>query len=269
MDGVPETDLPKIPTLTLIDGDWVAYTAAYWAEKEGYDALFDRLSYDIRCYTPASADSILCVFSDSRTNNYRRDSWPIYKINRDDKEAPQFLNDSKKYLEDNYPSRTVLRLEADDLIGLAVSKGVASAVSIDKDMRTIPGWHWNPNKEDDMTYVTQADAYRNFCKQLVMGDSTDNIFGMVGKGAAHFEKNIAILPPEDWMDAIIEGYAESFKNPGKRYISKVKNIREDLLFDDPYDYFLSQARCLRILQFEDYNKDTGDIDLWNLDKVMR
>ena len=255
------TMIPEMPKLAVLDGDWIAYTAACWAENEGFDYLEGRIEYDLKNYTPKGCDAI-SLFSCSRNDNYRRDFWPVYKAHRDGKPSPQFLGDAIQMMKDKSESRLVDTLEADDLIGLSVSAGIAMGVAIDKDMRTIPGWHWNPRKEDAPVYQSEAAAYRFFCKQLVMGDSTDGIYGMIGKGEAHFEKNIAILPEDRWMDTIIQHYSDHFHKPGKRYVAKVDMIKNELGITDPYDYFLTQARCIRLLQNGDYNGETKEIRLW-------
>lgn len=256
------TDPNNMPTTAILDGDWIAYTAACWADNEGYEYLEGRLAHDIRTYTPRGIDNVVVAFSCSRADNYRRDYWPVYKMNRDGKPSPEFLPDAIDYLSNNYFCKKVDRLEADDLIGLGVSSGVAMGVAIDKDMRTVPGWHWNPRKEDVPVYVTPEAAWRFFCEQLVTGDTTDGIPGMIGKGKAYFEKQIAVLPEDQWIPAIIAAYAETLESPGKRYVEKVANIQHELGFTDPYDYFLSQARCLRLLQVGEYDQETGDITAW-------
>ena len=252
-----------MPDLAILDGDWIAYTAACWADNEGFEYLEDRLAYDIRSYTPKGCSQVLIAFSCSRADNYRRDFWPVYKIHRDNQEAPEFLKDAIEYLEANYNCTRVDRLEADDLIGLAVSNGKAVGVAIDKDMRTCPGWHWNPRKEDAPVIVTADDAFRFFCEQLVTGDTTDGIYGCIGKGKAHFDKKIAAVYPSDrWIEKIMVDYADALASPGKRYVEKVENIQHELGFTDPREYFLAQARCLRILQGDDYDKTTGKVRPW-------
>lgn len=253
----------SMPDLAILDGDWIAYTAACWADNEGFEYLEDRLAYDIKNYTPKGCSKAVIAFSCSRADNYRRDFWPVYKLHRDGKPAPEFLKDGIQFLRDNYDCVDRPRLEADDLIGLAVSNGSAMGVAIDKDMRTIPGWHWNPRKEDAPVYVSEEEAFRFFCEQLVTGDTTDGIYGMIGKGKAHFDKKIAaVYPPERWIEIIIRDYNDTLNAPGKRYVEKVENIRHELGFTDSYEYFLAQARCLRLLMFDDYDKETGEITPW-------
>ena len=69
-------------------------------------------------------------------------------------------------LEEIYSSGTVTRcvnrLEADDLIGMLVSSGQAIGVTVDKDLRQVPGWHWNPDKESEPFEVTEDDANHYF-----------------------------------------------------------------------------------------------------------
>ena len=60
-------------------------------------------------------------------------------------------------------------------------------VSIDKDLDTVPGWHYNYDKK--ITYfVTPEEASYNFYYQLLVGDSSDNIKGAVGVGPAKAKK---------------------------------------------------------------------------------
>lgn len=61
--------------------------------------------------------------------------------------------------------------------------------SLDKDLKMVPGQHfeWSrtikgkeiPSKR---IFVTEVDGWRWFFKQLLMGDSTDNILGLFGVG---------------------------------------------------------------------------------------
>ena len=68
-------------------------------------------------------------------------------------------------------------LEADDI--LAIDARVYDKddsdfmiVSIDKDLNTVPGWHYNPEK-DVRYWVSPEDAYMFLMCQMVMGDTSD------------------------------------------------------------------------------------------------
>lgn len=244
----------KNPTKAVIDGDWVAYTAACYAENDGFDWLEDRIEYDLRDLS-SGFDTVAVAFSCSRSDNFRRDYWPLYKANRDNKPKPQFLGDAMDMLRER--AQMVVerpRLEADDLMSMLLCEGWC-CIAIDKDMRTVPGWHWNPRKEDNPVYVNEEDAVAFERTQMVAGDSTDNIFGILGRGEAWAKKQ---LPVWNWT-AILQENRDAFLNPGKRYIEKRDRVINEANIADPDAYFLAQYQCLHLLRPEEYDKETGAI----------
>jgi hypothetical protein len=65
---------------------------------------------------------------------------------------------------------------------LGVCQGEDTIIcSIDKDLRTIPGKHYNLDS-GVVDEVTRHDAWHNFWSQVLTGDSTDNIEGLKGCG---------------------------------------------------------------------------------------
>ena len=240
------------PTKAVIDGDWIAYTAACYAENEGFDWLEDRIAYDLKDLS-SGFDTVAVAFSCSRSDNFRRDYWPLYKANRDNKPKPQFLSDAVDYLREG--AQMVVerpRLEADDLMSMMLCQGWC-CIAIDKDMRTVPGWHWNPRKEDNPVQVSEEDAIAFERIQMVAGDSTDNIFGILGRGEAWAKK-------QNWhYPSILQENRDAFLNPGKRYVEKRDRIIEEAGISDPDAYFASQNKCLHLLRPEEYNKETGEI----------
>jgi 5'-3' exonuclease len=245
----------QIPNKGIIDGDWLAYTAACYADNEGFDCLEDRIAYDIRDLS-SSFEDIAVAFSCSRSDNFRRDFWPLYKSNREGKPKPQFLGDAVQMIRDRIEEVIEIpRLEADDIISMMVSSGEAIGIAIDKDMRTVGGWHWNPRKEDKPVEVSEEEA-RNFERiQIVAGDSTDNIFGILGRGEAWAKKN---LDSWNWK-AILSENSIAFTTPGKRYVEKRDRIINETGIKDPTEYLSTQYRCLHLLRPDEYNKETGEI----------
>jgi 5'-3' exonuclease len=244
------------PTEAILDGDIIAYRAAFWADQEGIDYLPERISKDIANWTPQNMEQVYIAMSCPRETNYRRSFWPNYKKHREDFKPP----DSMKYAieciyNSNITVRCVNRLEADDLIGMLVSDGRCIGVTVDKDLRQIPGWHWNPDKETDPILVSQEDADRFFYQQWITGDTTDNIWGLWKFGPAKAKKILDSHPRETWDTAIMELYAS--ENWDKRPEDKVP---EEMTREE---FALSQARCVRILRNGDYNKETKQITLWS------
>ncbi len=234
---------PIQPKLAILDGDIIAYKAACWADTEGIDSLEDRLSSDVSNWTPEGVDQIMIAFSCSRDENYRRQWWSSYKAHRSARPDPDSLAYAKEILFNEYYSKKVPHLEADDIMGLGASSDKAIAVTIDKDLKGVPGWHWNPDKQDKPEYISEYDADKFFACQIVAGDPTDGIPGLPGKGPKYFEKEILQFDHEDWFQEILWAYEELGHNE---------------------DYFLSQARCVRILRNGEYDKETGKVIPWSL-----
>lgn len=243
------------PTQAILDGDIIAYRAAFWADQEGVDNLPERIQEDLKNWTPQGVDQVFVAMSCPRANNYRRIFWPEYKKHREDFKSPDCMQYA---LEEIYNSglvtRCVNRLEADDLIGMMVSSGQAIGVTVDKDLRQVPGWHWNPDKESEPFEVTQDDADTYFYQQWMTGDTTDNVWGLWKVGPAKAKKVLDKTPKEDWDKVIMEMYQEedwSKRPEEKRPLDMFRK-----------DFALAQARCVRILRHGDYDKETCTINLW-------
>jgi len=113
-----------------------------------------------------------------------------YKGNRSDSVKPIHYDYIREYIADKHPTVVSDNCEADDLCAMRLysefKKAKASKrksdceailCSIDKDLRNIPGHHYNiANKVSD--WVSPKEANRHFAMQLLTGDSTDNIPGI-------------------------------------------------------------------------------------------
>lgn len=137
-------------------------------------------------------------------------------------------------------------LEADDLMGiLATTEGYEDSivVTLDKDLKTIPGRHYNPVKDDKPRTVTQAEADRYWLYQTLIGDSTDGYKGCPLIGPVKAEK---ILGTETSLGALWGRVEATYKAAGVGVAG-----------------CLQQARVARILRRSDYCKDTKTIRLWH------
>lgn len=116
-----------------------------------------------------------------------------YKGNRDPNAKPKYYAELKEYLIDHWKSIVIDDMEADDAVGIeqyAHKDQSTCIVSIDKDLDTIPGWHYNWVK-GLFYYVTLQQANNNFLGQMLEGDTTDNIPGITGIGTKTIEKLLA------------------------------------------------------------------------------
>lgn len=251
----------KKPTKAILDGDILVYRAAFWADSEGIEELPTRLAQDVKNWTPEGVKKVYVAMSCPRSKNFRRMFWPKYKEHRDDFKSPDSMEVALECIYDipNITIRCVDRLEADDLIGMLTSEGKCIGVTVDKDLRQIPGWHWNPDKEPEPIQVTAEDADKYFYQQWMTGDSTDNIWGLWKVGPAKAQKVLNSTPREDWDKVIMTMYEE--EDWSRRPETKLPDMTKQ-------EYALSQARCVRILRHGDLDKKSFTIKLWSPNNLV-
>lgn len=199
----------------LIDGDIVAYRAAFATQDGSYeDAIgkVDELIGYILTDTidlPFPSQSDFEVFLTGKTN-FRFDiakSHP-YKGNRKDVEKPIHLYATREHLIDSYSAIVSDGEEADDLI----SKRAASlnyncvVASIDKDMLQIPCWHFNFGR-GEWSKVSEFEGLKFFYSQILTGDRADNIIGLYKVGPVKAEKLLQDCNTEgDLWEAVLKAY---------------------------------------------------------------
>lgn len=149
-------------------------------------------------FTDRVDDPVIFCFSDKPYNTYRSKVAfeKEYKGNRKDKAdyreyegKQQDMIEAAKYVIDNYNSLILDGLEADDIVSFLQDKDNTYIVSVDKDLKQIPGYHYN-FETNTIEEVTELDALKFLCKQLIMGDTTDNIQGIPGIGPKKAEEFI-------------------------------------------------------------------------------
>jgi DNA polymerase I len=181
----------------LIDGDIVLYKAAFLCENEfdwGDVVTYATSKESIRTSVDFIINKWIEPFSDfsklivclSGFNNFRKELLPSYKSNRAGNRKPLGLIYARQYVEDNYATKCEDSMEADDLMGILQHKD-SVIISIDKDMLTVPGHHYNPDKQEE-AYISEAEANYTFYKQCLTGDNTDGYKGCPGIGEVKASK---------------------------------------------------------------------------------
>jgi DNA polymerase-1 len=185
----------------LIDGDVFAYqfacaaeVATHWGDdfwtlhadaktaKERLDAFLSELKIKLE------ADHIIIALSDRTRNYFRKQILPTYKANRDKVRKPIILNELRTHMEANYQSFERPSLEGDDVLGILATstkivKGEKVTVTIDKDLKTVPGLHYNTNKPEQGVYkITEEEADYWHLFQTLVGDASDGYTGCPGVG---------------------------------------------------------------------------------------
>lgn len=195
----------------LIDGDILVYSCGFASdanakeqgiEYEPVEFCLNGVKETIRSLCEATEAEDYQIFLTGRTN-FRFEVDPDYKANRKDAPKPYHYKAIREYMEKYHPCSVSEGEEADDELGRtqATSPHASTVIiSKDKDLNMIAGWHynWSPkNRENGMYYTKAIDGLRLFYKQLITGDSTDNISGsfrLFGKKATK-----ALLAPLDTL----------------------------------------------------------------------
>ena len=200
----------------LIDGDIVVYRAAASAEEEDQWvalARADQMMQDILADT--SSDSYKVFLTGS--GNFRREIAPDYKANRPDS-RPKHWAAVREFLVTQHKAEVCNGHEADDQLGIQQDKEHGSTVicSIDKDLLQIAGKHYNFVKKN-FQEVTKDEGLKALYIQSLVGDRSDNIFGVQGIGPVKAAKALAELLPEEYYEACRNLY-----NDDERYHLNMK-----------------------------------------------
>ena len=210
--------------IALIDGDIVAYrVAATVREDEDFEICEYRIDVLMQQIFDA-ADSEEYKLFVKGSKNFRYELNPDYKANRKDMVKPVYLDSCYDYLVNNWNAIKSNGIETDDNLGINQTEDTVIC-SIDKDLLMIPGQHWNFVKCFGQT-VSRQDGLRHFYKQMLIGDTSDNIFGVKGIGPKKAEKLIDPLDEEQDMFNVVYN-----------------------LYNDP-QRFVMNANCLWIMQKE-------------------
>jgi len=252
--------------ILLIDADVLAYSCASAAEVatdwgDGYwtwscdefavrDAIDTEIAY---LKDKLSATDVKLCLTDSDTN-FRKAVLPTYKGNRAKVKKPLVLKAIREWLISERQAYLRPNLEGDDVMGILATwpklKGEKIIVSIDKDMKTIPGLYCR-DLETGIVNVTEDEADYWHLYQTLIGDQTDGYKGCPGVGPKAAEKILAAMPdgpvdPEmtrvEWLwTQVVAAYEKA-------------GLGEEEA--------LTQARVARILRASDYDFQKKEPILW-------
>lgn len=165
----------------------------------------------------ASEDDLVVVLSGP--TNFRNGvaTTKPYKGNRDPTHRPVHGPDILEYLRKRFHVVVSEDEEADDVLGYTQyatweTDPFGSVIcSIDKDLDMIPGLHYN--FRDEKSYVVMPeDADWYFWKQMLTGDTVDNIPGVPGVGPKTAQHVLAGVPPSKCFEKVrtlyVQGYGE-------------------------------------------------------------
>jgi hypothetical protein len=158
-------------------------------------------------------------------DNFRNIMYPEYKMNRhkDPKQSNQFVPLIRKLAVHNNLAIESTGREADDLLRIWAYEcqhaGVPYiVVSVDKDLKCIPGKHLNIKKNEFLD-IDEEYATRFFYQQLLKGDSTDNIPGIPSVGEVKAEKALKHCKTEEEMqEVVVDQYMQFYDKDWLQYL---------------------------------------------------
>jgi DNA polymerase-1 len=253
--------------LALIDGDLAAYRASAATQKairfaddeepsiwaNPAEAIASALATIDLWVQGAGADKAMVFLTGD--GNFRKAIYPAYKSNRSGVARPLALKQVREAIRDRYQTVTVDGLEADDLLGMTLTTprmaGKAVCVSMDKDLKNVPGLHYNPAKDREPVFVMEAEANRWWFTQALTGDASDGYPGCPKVGPVKAER---LLGDWDGVD-LLDGYcrvSDAFIG-GKKFTDEAEAAGQAV----------TMIRLARILRHGDYDKHEKRHALWH------
>jgi hypothetical protein len=179
------------------------------------------------------ADSYQLYLTAEGGSNFRFEVATIkpYKGHRPS-EKPHWHSKIREFLVNHRKAIEIHGMEADDALSIrqySSEEGTTIICSRDKDLKMVPGYHysWGAGKQKEKALWLQdkIGGLRCFYKQLLTGDSTDNIPGLYGVGnASTLLKKIDAMDNELTMyEHVYEQYKLRFGSYAEQFL--IENAR--------------------------------------------
>ena len=219
-------------TLALIDGDILTYRIGFTTQEESEQIALVRMNSYIDEILHKSKASDYQIFL-TGSNNFRKEIYPEYKANRT-QPRPLHYQALRDYLVTYEAAIVSDGQEADDDMGIYQTTELGNKgtwfedtdtiiCSIDKDLQMIPGRHFNFVKNTH-SYVTPEEGLRNFYRQLLTGDATDNIPGLPRVGPKTAEKLLGDADTEEKYKQVVWDAYTRFYESGNEALDRINLI---------------------------------------------
>ncbi len=194
--------------ILLIDADSLIFASCYRKRETPDDELYyteiedSRNKFDEQFMSIVNhledrypIDKVL-TFSGSK-GNFRKLITNKYKANRKKQELPPLLDEMHQFVKDHYDSIWGYGVETDDMVARYwkqisddIGRDEVMIVSIDKDYKQFPCLMYNYHyKHKEILNISEEEAMFNFYKQMIVGDTADNVNYFKGKGKKFAEKH--------------------------------------------------------------------------------
>ena len=197
----------------LVDADILTYQIGFGAEGDSESRALNTLDgfiCDLMLFDLPDVFDFEFFITGREPPNFREAiavTQP-YKGNRTGTKKPEHIQALRDRLVNYWGAVVAKGEEADDLISKRMTElgDKCICISIDKDLDTVQGWHYNFRK-DNLYYVGKDKALYNFYKQLLTGDRVDNIQGVKNVGEKKAEKILTECRTElDMWNACVKAH---------------------------------------------------------------
>ena len=174
----------------LIDGDIIPYEFGACKGEDGkpleWSFVQSRVDSRLHKIMEATGATERKIYLTDSPTNYRLLVASIrpYKGTRPS-EKPPLWEAIREFLIEHRGAEVISYMEADDKLAISqyerMEEGDTIICTVDKDLDTVPGWHYNWRKGDPY-FIEELEAHKFLYKQLLTGDTVDNIPGLYGVG---------------------------------------------------------------------------------------
>lgn len=209
--------------IAFIDGDPILYQASWGRSHGDAKARVLRLIEETVEATFAK-DYLIALGTD---DNFRNEFYTLYKKSasrvNSKSHRPEYFDDLKLFLGEQPNVVRTYGFEADDLIRIWSTQADEAGdpyviCSIDKDLDCIAGTHYN-SKKNEAYNVTEDEANHFYWKQVLMGDSVDNIPGLPGVGPVRAAAMLeGLTNNEERKELVIQAYKNTYGKQWKEYL---------------------------------------------------
>lgn len=230
-------------TKALIDGDILCYSVGFSNEDESEDKALVEMDSKLEeiTFNCGASESVVYL---SGSNNFRKKLFPSYKAHRK-QPKPKHFQALRNYLIEVEKAEVAEGQEADDLLGINQTQDTIIC-SLDKDLLMVEGWHYNWRR-DESVEVTKAEGLRNFYRQLLTGDATDNIPGIYGIGPKRANDVLSACEIEEQYNTIVlSAYKAYFDHCTEEEVLNHINIIGQLLYirrKEGEEWFFDYPNC--------------------------
>jgi len=247
-------------TTLLIDGDPIAYQCAFSNENRidwdgdgnasvTHDEVAALADVDLaikKMKADLGAKKVVVCLSVPTILGWRRELLSTYKSNRNKAVKPLALEPCRQHMLEKWGAYIRPTLEADDVLGILATNtkvipGEKIIVTIDKDLKTIPGRIYNPRRQKLET-VSREEADYLHMMQTLTGDTVDGYSGCPGVG------------PKRAVAALDGFIGDDLMWPRVVLAYEARGLTEDDA--------LVQARVARICRSSDYDFKAKKVKLW-------